>query len=364
MDQKDLNHSILIKSLVSSFLNSFGLISLKIKYVSPNNFVFLMYHRVLPKGRVDGIQAGMYVEPGTFEAHIRFLKNHFKIISLSDLSLFSKESYTSNSRPLCLLTFDDGFYDFYEYAFPVLETYQVPATVFLPTDFIGTNKWFWTDRLARILYKGQKDRGRGHEVKVTPPNHSLLKRGVRWVEKGRREGSIIQLEGLKVSRESQLEKAINILKQNREEETEQILAELSKRSNINEDHKGRAFLSWEEVRVMAQSGLVSFGSHTSSHRILTTLTDEEVWDELIRPKEKLIAEKVVNPSFVPFCYPNGNYNEKIAGMVKEAGYSMAVTTENGWNRFGSDPFTLKRIGIHQDISSTEAMFGCRVTGLF
>ena len=50
--------------------------------------------------------------------------------------------------------------------------------------------------------------------------------------------------------------------------------------------------------------------------------------------------------------------------VKEAGYDMAVTTNKGWNSSNSDPFTLKRIGIHNDMTSTEAMFACRIAGIF
>jgi len=84
----------------------------------------------------------------------------------------------------------------------------------------------------------------------------------------------------------------------------------------------------------------------------------------MRSKERLIAEKVVDKPFIPFSYPNGNYNEKIAWMVKEVGYNLAVTTESGWNHLGSDPFALRRIAIHQDMTSTEAMFGCRILNIF
>jgi peptidoglycan/xylan/chitin deacetylase (PgdA/CDA1 family) len=324
-----------------------------------------MYHRVLPGGRVDSIQAGMYVEPGAFETHIKFLKKHFKIISLPDLSLFGRESYTSNSKTLCFLTFDDGYRDFYEYAFPVLKAYQVPTTVFLPTDFIGANKWFWTDKLINLLLHKQRAESMEQGVKDKGLGKEREKQGEEDKEKLRSsKGVLNQIENLKGSYEARMEKAIQILKPYRDEEIEEILSELSSRWNINPGSQERAFLSWEEVREMAQSGLISFGSHTGSHRILTTLTDEEIWDELTRSKEKLIAEKVVDSSFIPFSYPNGNYNEKIVKMVKEAGYSLAVTTENGWNHFGSDPFTLKRIGIHQDISYTEAMFGCRIANIF
>ena len=310
-----------------------------------------MYHRVLPEKKTDGIQAGMYVKSKIFEAHLTFLKKHFKIISLSELFTYPPppplKKEEKKQKPWCILTFDDGWYDFYEYAFPLLKEFQAPATVFLPTDFIGTNKWFWTDRLAEIFLQKHK---------ITPPIPPLVKGGLREV--------IEKLENLKGSLESRLERAIEILKAYREEEIEEILSALSVRRNIDQALPNRAFLSWEELREMAQSGLISFGSHTATHRILTTLKDEEIWDELTRSKKKLIAEKVVDSSFIPFSYPNGNYNEKIAKMVKEAGYSLAVTTENGWNHFGSDPFTLKRIGIHQDISYTEAMFGCRIINLF
>lgn len=115
---------------------------------------------------------------------------------------------------------------------------------------------------------------------------------------------------------------------------------------------------------MEKIGLVTFGSHTASHRVLTTLKDEEIRYELIRSRERLIAEKVMDPSFIPFSYTNMNCNEKIARMVREASYNLAVTTEISWNHFGSNPFTLRRIGIHQVMTSTASMFGWRFTNIF
>ena len=115
---------------------------------------------------------------------------------------------------------------------------------------------------------------------------------------------------------------------------------------------------------MGRSGLVTFGSHTVNHLILTTLTEQEVGRELDESRERLLREGVVGSEFIPFCYPNGNYTARITEMVREAGYSMAVTTKKGWNGIGCDPYALRRVGIHQDISSTEALFGCRVTGIF
>ena len=77
---------------------------------------------------------------------------------------------------------------------------------------------------------------------------------------------------------------------------------------------------------------------------------KKIQDELARSREALLDQKIVNPSFITFCYPNGNYTERIAGMVKDAGYHAAVTTNHGWSHRDADPFQLRRIGIHQDMN--------------
>jgi hypothetical protein len=71
---------------------------------------------------------------------------------------------------------------------------------------------------------------------------------------------------------------------------------------------------------MGRSGLVTFGSHTVTHSIQTTLREQEMGKELGESRESLLDEGVVGSEFIPFCYPNGNYTARIAEMVKEAGY--------------------------------------------
>jgi peptidoglycan/xylan/chitin deacetylase (PgdA/CDA1 family) len=65
-----------------------------------------------------------------------------------------------------------------------------------------------------------------------------------------------------------------------------------------------------------------------------------------------------------FCYPSGVYDENIEKMVKDAGYDIAVSTQKGWNSLKDHRFTLRRIGIHQDMTSTPAMFACKIAGTF
>lgn len=94
------------------------------------------------------------------------------------------------------------------------------------------------------------------------------------------------------------------------------------------------------------------------------LNGNEVKDELIKSKNMLIEKGVVNSSFIPFCYPYGRYNNKISTLVKEAGYNIALTTNEGWNKNHEINFNLNRIGIFQNISSTKELFGCRIAGVF
>ena len=316
-----------------------------------NWFIVLMYHRIIEKIKSGKfMQGGMYVEPETFRKQILYLKDNFNVISLDKIQSFHHpEHQNDGKKPFCVLTFDDGWKDFYVNAFPVLTAHNVSATVFLPTDFIGTAKRFWTDRLADIVYKmddiGIVDRG-------IDRSSSKIGKKIECIE-----GTV----------EFKLEEAIKALKALPDEEIEAILDEMKERWEVEEGAHAASFLSWEEAREMHNFGIICFGSHTKSHRILTTISEDAVREELTRSKNKLLKERIVGSSFIPFAYPNGNYNDRIASLVEEAGYHLALTTESGWNRVmdrGTGSYRLKRVGIHQDMTSTNAMMACRIYGSF
>lgn len=340
--------SIKIKSILASVLHSAGVHSWKLGKCKRDDVAILMYHRVIPiKEMGRSVQHGMVVEPGTLDSHLRYLQDHFEITPLSYLYTGQLgESRVQRAKPICILTFDDGWYDFYTHAYPILRKHAVPSTVFLPTDFIGTNRWFWTDRVGFLLERiAQSQAGKN---RTTIFSNSTLR-------------DIVSMPG---SHQTKLERVIGQLKTYRIDKIEQIITELSAVSGEESTHGSRAFLTWEEVQEMHESGLVSFGSHTAGHPLLTTLTEDEAQHELIKSKQVLLAQKVVTPEFISFCYPNGNYSERLSAMVREAGYHLAVTTHNGWNHGGANPYTLKRISVHQDMTATQAMFASRIVNSF
>lgn len=353
--------SIPLKAVLASALDGLGVTSSRLRKYGASHFVILMYHRILPVAANRGcVQPGMYVLAETLESHISYLKRHFELRPLVDIRLRPPRP---SSRPACFLTFDDGWQDFYCYAYGVLAAHGVPATVFLPTEFIGSSKEFWTDRLAALFLKGR--------TRCVPRSACLPTAECGGEPHGARPASfrhaLTYLMSLEGSFETRLEGGIDLLKKFRYEEIEEIISELSRLWGIDTTATtSRSFLNWQEVKEMARSGLVSFGSHTANHAILTGFEPAEehrIVEELIASKEKLLAEGVVDPGFIPFSYPNGDYTERIVGLVRDTGYHLAVTTKHGWNHEGSDPFTMRRIAIHQDVSATDAMFGCRIAGL-
>ncbi len=341
-----INVLIAIKSIFASFLFRHGVLKRKLDRLSRSNYIILAYHRVLPHDEaIKGVQAGMYVTPATFNMHLKYLKENYNIIELKKIAEVSDNALVcSPAKPVCVLTFDDGWKVFYDFAFPLLCRYQLPATVFLPTEFIGTNNKFWTDRFAHILYHrraGTKD------VCVHPDISDL----------------IYKINGLQGIFEKQLERGIAILKQYPLQIVEKVIRELTLIWSVELIGESPNFVDWDEIHEMLDSGLISFGSHTAGHQILTTLEKPDIEKELSTSRRKLLDHGVVDTSFIPFCYPNGNYSQEIATMVCNAGYHMAVTTQKGWNRFEENMFILKRIGIHQDVTSTIPLFSCRLTDI-
>lgn len=302
----------------------------------------LMYHRVLSKKELSQlyVQPGMYVLDDVFEMQMRFLKEQFNIISFNELlSIWNKKIFDETKR-YCVITFDDGWLDNYTNAYKILKKYDIPATIFLPTAYISTNNWFWPDKLAFLLRQF---------ADVSNKRPSTLSKSV-----------LTKYPWLNDFRMERIESAIKEWKVINEEEIERRIDEIADMLKI-ELPKNRMVLNWQEIKEMS-SNKISFGSHSSTHKILTNHITDVVRKELEYSMSVLRA-KQINYANV-FCFPNGNYNEVIAGMVRDAGYDAALTTEFGLE--GGVPnnhFNLKRIGIHNDISSTLPLFAFHLSGI-
>jgi peptidoglycan/xylan/chitin deacetylase (PgdA/CDA1 family) len=309
--------------------------------------VILMYHRILTdEERIHRfVQPGMYVTPAVFEEQVAFLKAHYTLLSLSHLLSCWRQGGLSGTQQYAVITFDDGWRDNYQNAYPILRRHQAPATIFLPTAYIGTPQWFWTDRLAALIGPcGKMDRTQHEAI-----GHLLAPFHISWPPyRGDRSILLDEMDAI-----------IESLKTVPSEEVERLLKRLCSalgRSGPSESEE-RLFLNWAEIAEMSQQG-ISFGAHSHSHRILTALNPDEVWEELTTSM-RVLQEKTIQ--FLPvFCYPNGNSTAQIRGWVKEAGYQAAIGGTGVEGAVPSEWFNLRRIGIHNDVGATLPLFSFRM----
>ena len=143
--------------------------------------------------------------------------------------------------------------------------------------------------------------------------------------------------------EDNLTQALPILKKYRFKAT--IYLVTNHKTNSWEAYQDDRFvnlLNNKQIKKMLASGQIEFGSHTLSHCNLEKVS-EEVAAKEIKQSKKIVEEKT-GLSCKSFAYPYGKYNETIIQMVKDAGYSSAITVDRGFYENGS-PFVIKRIGI-------------------
>jgi peptidoglycan/xylan/chitin deacetylase (PgdA/CDA1 family) len=103
-----------------------------------------------------------------------------------------------------------------------------------------------------------------------------------------------------------------------------------------------SFLTWPQLRRLERRG-VEIGSHTVSHRPLTTLSDSQASAELVRSRR--VLERRLGHRVPWLAYPIGSYDARIARLARRAGYRLAVTTEYGALQSARRPLALPRLRI-------------------
>lgn len=309
--------------------------------------IVLAYHRVLPEGTPTWSHPAVIVRPETFEAQMLALRDHYRVLSLAAF-----EAHVASGTPFpsqsCLVTFDDGWYDTWAYAWPVLRRLEIPAAVFLATQYIGSGETFWQERLGAVVWHAA-GQARGDDAAVGRLAQALEASGLGSIGPAAWRGD-----------RAALIHAIRTLKSDASLDPVTATRCLQERLDVRPPIEHDRFMTWLEVREMAHGG-IAFGVHGHTHRMMTRLSGPELDDELTTARG--LIEREAGVGVTSMSYPNGDWNSEIAAQVRARGFQSAFSMVRGPAASTTPLYAVPRVNIHEGVTNTVPLFRARVSGV-
>ncbi len=288
----------------------------------------LVYHRFSERGTARALGADV------FEKQISWLVERFNIVPLRVIN----DAVTTGS-PIppnaIVLTVDDGYEDFFTYAFPVLKKYGVPATLYITTEFIDRNIWLWPDVVEYVVRHGSKVFYQPSYLSGTIGYDLATDNGKAraWNDVG---DHCVPLDN--DARASVLERLADDLR-------------VSVPAIPPQEYGA---LSWDQLRTLSSSE-IEIGAHTCTHANLVAANDHSLQWEVGDCKRRI--EEMLGTRVESFCYPNGtrtDLNERVMDVVCAAGYRSATVSFRDIKE-GMNPFALGRYVVGADRQRYESV---------
>jgi peptidoglycan/xylan/chitin deacetylase (PgdA/CDA1 family) len=309
----------------------------------PGRAVILLYHRVAD---LKSDPWGLAVTPARFAEQLRVLRKHGPILSLAALGVGLRDGCLPDR---CVaITFDDGYADNLHVAKPLLQRYDVPATVFVTTGALVSKREFWWDELARVILEpGWLPRNLSLTIDGVARAWDLGDDAVYGVEAQRRHRRWKAWEGPAPTARHLLYRSLyELLYPLREQERRQIQDDLLAWAGASLDPaaKNHQTLSPEELLDLARGELVDIGAHTVTHSLLAAASPAVQRREIQQSKNEL--EQILGTPVVSFAYPFGkigDYTDETVGIIQESQFTAACSNFAGTVRRGVDRFQLPRM---------------------
>jgi peptidoglycan/xylan/chitin deacetylase (PgdA/CDA1 family) len=303
--------------------------------------LILMYHRVADEASDPW---GLCVKPQHFAKHLEVLRKMVRPLQLQRLTQELDEG--KHLHRSVAITFDDGYVDNLQSAKPLLERFDIPATIFVASGYTGQEREFWWDELERLFLQpgtlpktlALKIEGHHYQWELGTDAHyseAAFQRDRTWQAERQKPPSV---------RHSLYRSIWQLLKPLPEDERRRLLDELLTWADAKP--QGRAThrpLTQAEVLALEQGNFIEVGAHTVMHPFLPALPVAAQQQEIQQGKIQL--ESILGHPVKSFAYPYGDYTADTVAVVREAGFTCACSTDKGNVRQQSDRFQLPRVSI-------------------
>lgn len=267
----------------------------------------LTYHGVLPADESEPILLKGSVRVGRFERQMEWLARHARVLPMSE-ALPTLLARTPRSYRDTVVTFDDGLANNAEIALPILERFEVPATIFVATDHLDPDRLLWFNVLRALALADDSTPGtpserlqRLREAAVAgetePADAVAIRYGNTWPPAAPRQRLAHALSGMTI----------------------------------------------EQLKAVSRSELIEIGAHTQTHPRLPLCTPQRLEAEIIDSRRRL--ESVTGKQVRFFAYPEGLQSDEVREIVSGAGYDAAFTEHTAREGRG-DPYRLPRVGAY------------------
>lgn len=268
----------------------------------------------------------LHIDPENFEQEIRFLSCHYEVIDMDEYYRRLQQNKFSNKE--IVITFDDGYKNNLTVAAPILQSYNIPFTVFISAGHVDSGKRFPTAIVRSVIMYEGIDKIDIRCIRFKSP-----------LEKKEQRKKVCDL-------------LIHTLKRSNIDLINEICDELianmplSNYKELCEVHSADEPLNWEEVTELQTNYTCIIGAHCMDHFICNGYQTREQTHWQVTESKRLIEEKTGKPCLY-MAYPNGIVHEGdvtdyALTAVKDAGYRLAFTTENDRLLPTSDPLLLPR----------------------
>lgn len=296
----------------------------------PRWLTILAYHRVAPVVSADYPfdREVLDCEPREFARQMELVARTCMPVGLDEVLGFLEGGGRLPPNPV-MVTFDDGYRDNRDHAQPILDRLGIPACFFVTTGNLTHRKAFWWDRVAYLFH-----RTRVGTAQLGYPLPMLLRPAT--------DGGCSQRT------------VIRLIKSYPSLDLERFLAELALALRVDWDAEverqaaDELVMTWDDARALAASGM-EIGSHTRSHRVLHTLSPDQLATELAGSRADI--EGAIGRPPRAISYPVGRSISRMPALVRavrEAGYQVGLSAEPRGNPIGGaalDRYDLARLPV-------------------